>query len=91
MRFCEECDNMLEPREVTVGDRHYLIFECKLCSRSQKAVEGNELENCVYRTDYTMKAENLSVDPESVKDPTLTRRKDVCCKWCSHNEAVTFT
>ena len=33
MRFCEECDNMLDPREFVSGDRHYLQFECKLCSR----------------------------------------------------------
>lgn len=82
---------MLDPREYSVNDRHYLQFECKLCSRSQRAAEGSELENCVYRTDYTLKAENLQVDPECVKDPTLTRRKDVDCKWCHNNEAVSFT
>jgi DNA-directed RNA polymerase subunit M/transcription elongation factor TFIIS len=25
-----------------------------------------------------------------VKDPTLSRRKDLQCKKCGHNEAVTF-
>ena len=34
MRFCPECDNMLEPREYEQGDHHYLQFECKQCNRS---------------------------------------------------------
>ena len=49
------------------------------------------MENCVYRTDFTMRAENIQVDPECIKDPTLERRKDVKCKWCGHSEAVIFT
>lgn len=91
MRFCDECDNMLDPKEYSVGDKYLLKFECKHCSRSQKTEDGGELENCVYRTDYTVRAENLWVDPECVKDPTLTRRKDITCKWCQFNEAVSFT
>ena len=91
IRFCDECDNMLEPKEYTQGDRVILQFECKLCSRPQRVVEGNELDNCVYRNDYTIKAENVHVDPECVKDPTLTRRKDICCPTCKHTEAVSFS
>ena len=53
--------------------------------------ENSEADNCVYRTDFTMRAENLQVDPECVKDPTLTRRKDVVCKWCGYHEAVSYT
>ena len=51
------------------------------------------MDNCVYKTDYTMRAENLQVDPECIKDPTLSRRKDVKCPNadCGYNEAVTFT
>lgn len=66
-------------------------FECKLCNNFVRAIEGSEVDNCVYRTDFTMRAENLQIDPECVKDPTLTRRQDILCKWCNHNEAVTFT
>ena len=91
MRFCTECDNMLDPREQIVGENHYLQFMCKQCNRSQRAVEGSEVENCVYRTDYTAKAENLQVDADCIKDPTLSRRRDILCKWCQHNEAVSFT
>lgn len=92
MRFCSECDNMLEAKEYKADeDRHYLQFECKLCNSYQRAQENDEVDNCVYKTDFTMRAENLIVDPECIKDPTLSRRKDVQCKWCGHNEAVTFT
>lgn len=33
----------------------------------------------------------FQVDKECVKDPTLSRQKDVKCRSCGHNEAVTFT
>ena len=56
-----------------------------------RAKEGDEMDNCVYKNDYTQRAENIKVDPECIKDPTLSRRRDVKCKWCGHGEAVTFT
>ncbi len=78
MRFCSECDNMLDAKEHRGEDgRRYLSFDCKACSNYQRAAIDSEVENCVYRTDFTMRAENLQVDPECVKDPTLQRRKDV--------------
>ena len=91
MRFCSECDNMLDAKEHRLDERRFLQFECKLCNNYQRANEHSEMDNCVYRTDFTLRAENLQVDPECVKDPTLSRRKDVLCKWCGHNEAVNFT
>jgi DNA-directed RNA polymerase subunit M/transcription elongation factor TFIIS len=36
-------------------------------------------------------AEKFYVDKECIKDPTLSRSKDVDCKQCGHHEAVTFT
>ena len=92
MRFCSECDNMLEAKEHRGdSDRKFLQFECKLCNNYQRAAEASEVDNCVYRTDFTMRAENVHVDPECVKDPTLQRRQDVQCKWCGHYEAVCYT
>ena len=32
----------------------------------------------------------FQVDKECIKDPTLSRRKDVNCRRCGHTEAVTF-
>ena len=91
IRFCSECDNMLEAMEYKDGDNRYLRFECNICNKYQKAIEGSEVDNCVYMTDFSMRAEKLIVDPECIKDPTLSRRKDVQCPFCGHNEAVTFT
>lgn len=94
MRFCEDCDNMLDPREVTSSDPSQpssLQFECKLCSRFYPVPAADEVENCVFRTDYTMRVENLRVDPEVVKDPTLTKYDNLQCKHCGHNEAVSYT
>ena len=91
MRFCSECDNMLDAKEHKSEDQCYLKFECKLCNNYTTAAEHSEIDNCVYRTDFTMRAENLQVDPECVKDPTLQRRQDVECKHCGHHEAVCFT
>ena len=82
---------MLDPREQTVGLKHYLQFECKQCNRIQKTGENEEHHNCVYRTDYTAKAEKLQVDPECISDPTLSRRKDILCPFCKHTEAVSYT
>ena len=45
----------------------------------------------MYRTDFTAREEKLIIDPECIKDPTLTRRRDVECKWCQNNEAVSYT
>ena len=92
MRFCEQCDNMMEAREQRVSDdQRWLQFECKFCGHSVKAAVGDEVDNCVYRTDFSERAEALKVDPECINDPTLTRRKDVECPKCEGNEAVTFT
>ena len=82
---------MLDPREKTEGERHYLQFECKHCTRVQNTGEGDEHDYCVYRTDYTAKAEKLQVDPECISDPTLSRRKDIECPFCKHEEAVSYT
>lgn len=35
-------------------------------------------------------SQKFYVDKECIKDPTLSRSKDVQCDKCQHNEAVTF-
>ena len=92
MRFCEHCDNMMEAREQRVSEtQRWLQFECKLCGHSMKAKIGDEVDNCVYRTDFSERAEALKVDSDCINDPTLTRRKDIECPKCGGHEAVTFT
>ena len=82
---------MLDAKEHKGDNSRFLKFECKLCNYYWDAPERSEVDNCVYRTDFTMRAENLQVDPECVNDPTLARRQDVICKHCGHNEAVNYT
>ena len=79
MRFCKECDNMLYPKE-QVYDEHQgisrLIYDCRICGHFEKAKEGDEWDNCVYKSDHS----NLgnasgsvinAVDKDCIKDPTL--------------------
>ena len=83
---------MLDAKEVRIeDDRRYLTFECKICNNAIRIRDHDEMENCVYRTEFTMRAQKMKIDPECIKDPTLTRRGDVLCPYCGHNEAVTFT
>lgn len=108
MRFCRECDNMLQPKEDKVlnngdgSDIGSLIYSCRICGYYERAKHGDEGDHCVYRSSEQPNSAQSSganggeskffyhVDKECVKDPTLSRRKDVNCKQCGHNEAVTF-
>lgn len=106
MRFCRECDNMLQPKEQKTADDQdigRLIYDCRICGYFEKAKAGDEADHCVYRSSENNNSSGNSsgtggeaqkfffhVDKECVKDPTLSRRKDLQCKKCGHNEAVTF-
>ena len=92
MRFCKECDNMLYPKEQKVdASSGHLIYDCRICGYHEKAKRGCEIDNCVYRSDYSKMSEGFNIDKECIKDPTLSRSKDVECGNCGHHEAVTFT
>ena len=84
---------MLEPKETKLDneDSYILEYWCKLCNRHEQATRGSEADNCVYKTDFTARAENFAVDSECIKDPTLARRRDIECPHCKYNEAVSFT
>jgi DNA-directed RNA polymerase subunit M/transcription elongation factor TFIIS len=84
MRFCKECDNMLYPKEQIVSESQMgrLIYECRICGYFEKARPDSEEDNCVYKSELTKMAEKFYVDKECIKDPTLSRSKDVVCKNC---------
>jgi DNA-directed RNA polymerase subunit M/transcription elongation factor TFIIS len=97
---------MLQPKEQKTEDSEFgrLIYDCRICGYFEKAKAGDEADHCVYRSsEQTQTGTNqaagggesgpkffFQVDKECVKDPTLSRRKDLICRKCGHNEAVTF-
>ena len=105
MRFCRECDNMLQPKEQQLADNDdkILVYSCRICGYFERAKGGDEADHCVYRSSEQQQSTETNtggeggpkfffhVDKECVKDPTLSRRKDVQCHKCKFNEAVTFT
>lgn len=91
---------MLQPVEMMIGEDPKLVYKCRICGHHDKAREGDEADHCVYRsgeaeTDAASGSAQSSfkfvVDRECIKDPTLSRQKDVRCRKCQHQEAVTFT
>lgn len=68
-----------------------MIYDCRICGYFEKAKTGNEVDNCVYKSELTRMSERFFVDKECIKDPALSRNKNVICKNCGHNESVTFT
>ena len=105
MRFCKECDNMLYPREQIYDDHagiSKLIFDCRICGHFDKAREGDEWDNCVYKSDYTQRGLDAGskfsgfneVSKDIIKDPTLLRRNGIECpnkKYCQNTQAVSYT
>ena len=76
-----------------------LVYKCRICGHRDPAIANNEQDHCVYRSsEVAGHAQGggtgdffFAVDKECVKDPTLSRQKNVRCGKCHHNEAVTFT
>ena len=103
MRFCRECDFLLYPKEQVYDEVNgiaRLIFDCRICGRSEKAIEGDEWDHCVYMEDHTAQEAGSmpigrlrQVDRDIINDPTLMRRNDVTCpnSSCQHTQAVTYT
>ena len=92
MRFCKECDNMLQPKEEIIDQGvGRLVYYCRICGYFEKAKPLDQTDNCVYKSEQTNISENYVVDKECIKDPTLSRRKNLDCGKCHHTEAVTFT
>ena len=51
-----------------------LFYKCKICDEGEKALAGDENENCVYKVDMEAKAMALIINPDIVDDPTLQKR-----------------
>lgn len=92
MRFCRECDNMLQPKEQIFDEnKSGLVYDCRICGYFETAKPGDEADNCVYRSEQSKMSDKFFVDRECIKDPCLSRRRGRPCEKCGHSEAVTFT
>ena len=77
-RFCQDCGNMLYADE---DPGEGLVYKCRICQKvTEKAQQGNEFENCVYKTDLEAKLTELVINPDIVDDPTLQKRAIKQCQ-----------
>ncbi|CAH0600831.1 unnamed protein product [Chrysodeixis includens] len=84
IQFCQECNNMLYPREDK--NNKVLLYACRNCDYKQLADS-----NCVYVNKIMHEVDELThINPDVVSDPTLPRTKDHMCPKCNHREAVFF-
>ncbi len=89
MKFCEVCNNLLQPRENRKEKKLEYVCKSSLCAYVDKSPSDQGL---VYRNDVVKDtATNLRAILSDVnKDPTLTRSKDDECLECGYEEAVVF-
>ena len=77
-----------------INDEKVLFYKCKTCDYQERALEGNEYENCVYKTDMEAKAMALIINQDVVDDPTLQKRNIDKCenpnRACNNKEVVCF-
>ncbi|XP_041468760.1 DNA-directed RNA polymerase II subunit RPB9-like [Lytechinus variegatus] len=84
IRFCQECNNMLYPKEDK--ENRILLYACRNCDYQQEADNA-----CVYVNKITHEVDELTqIVAEVVADPTLPRTEDHPCEMCGHRESVFF-
>jgi len=84
IKFCQECNNMLYPKEDKENRR--LLYVCRNCDFKQEA------ENpCIYVNKIQHEVDELTqIIGDVIADPTLPRTEDHPCPKCGHKEAVFF-
>ena len=88
LRFCDECLNILHPR---VNEEGTLEFVCKTCDNVERVRNQGSIEDAlIYRNELVRSKQQVIIDPEFCHDPTMMRKRNVCCPKCQHNEAVCF-
>lgn len=84
IKFCQECNNMLYPKEDK--DNKILLYACRNCDYQQEADNS-----CIYVNKITHEVNELTqIVTDVVADPTLPRTEDHLCPKCGHSEAVFF-
>ena len=84
IRFCQECNNMLYPKEDK--DNRVLLYACRNCDYRQLADS-----NCVYVNKIMHEVDEITnIVTDVTGDPTLPRSNERPCPECRHREAVFF-
>merc|ERR1719382_162945 len=84
IRFCQECNNMLYPKEDK--ENKQLLYACRNCDYKQLADN-----NCIYVNKIMHEVDELTnIVADVIGDPTLPRSEDHPCPKCKHREAVFF-
>jgi len=84
IRFCQECNNMLYPKEDK--EQRRLLYACRNCD--YQMVADNP---CIYVNKIQHEVDELTqIIGDVIVDPTLPRTEDHPCPKCSHKEAVFF-
>lgn len=84
IKFCQECNNMLYPKEDK--ERKVLMYSCRNCDYSEEANNS-----CIYVNRVVHDINEMTqIIADVVADPTLPRTNDNPCPKCGHNEAVFF-
>ncbi|XP_038817672.1 DNA-directed RNA polymerase II subunit RPB9-like [Salvelinus namaycush] len=84
IRFCQECNNMLYPKEDK--ENRILLYACRNCDYQQ------EVDNiCIYVNNISHSLSLLSqIIADVSQDPTLPQTEDHPCPKCGHKVAVFF-
>ncbi|XP_063585669.1 DNA-directed RNA polymerase II subunit RPB9-like isoform X2 [Penaeus indicus] len=84
IRFCQECNNMLYPKEDK--ENKILLYACRNCDYKMPTEN-----NCIYVNKLMHEIDELRhINPEVIQDPTLPRTDDHPCPRCSTRDAVFF-
>lgn len=87
LKFCPHCNNILQPTEDRKSQT--LHFACRSCPHTEAATPEDSADAIVHQRDVRLKSkENLTITPEVIHDPTLSRTVNYDCHNCSAHEAV---
>ena len=103
IRFCQECNNMLYPKEDK--QNRVLLYACRYLSLSSllslQSLQTDMFRNCdfrqladsscIYVNRITHEINEITnINTDVTQDPTMPRSEDHPCPRCRHRESVFF-
>lgn len=84
IKFCQECNNMLYPKEDK--EMRKLLYACRNCDFQMDADNP-----CIYVNKIKHEVDELTqIIGDVIADPTLPRTEDHPCPKCRNRDAVFF-